>query len=159
MFFKLHKEGKIAYKQLTDADLGRTDGHTTHIGLFGNVLTFLPDKDFDDEALFLYNKTSQNVSYYFDRINRKNGDVNSPKIKSGGYNVVSVTTLIKSIANEQIDDRRWFLLWFGLESEKVVFYLFSSNSEDYNQLSQIIDLQKHLVKKQINLQKREKNIL
>lgn len=150
MFFKLHKEGKIAYKQLTDADLGRTDGHTTHIGLFGSVLTFLPDNDFDDEALFLYNKTNQNVPYYFDRIIRQNGDINSPKIKKGGKNVVSVTTLTQDIANETIDDKRWFLLWFGLESEKVVFYLFSSNSEDYNKLSKIIDLQTNLVKKQVN---------
>jgi Domain of unknown function (DUF3883) len=150
MFFKLHKEGKIAYKQLTDADLGRTDGHTTHIGLFGSVLTFLPDNDFDDEALFLYNKTDQNVPYYFDRIVRQNGDINSPKIKKGGKNVVSVTTLVQDIANENIVDRRWFLLWFGLESEKVVFYLFSSNSEDYSELSKIIDLQSNLVKKQVN---------
>ncbi|WP_017256913.1 protein NO VEIN domain-containing protein [Pedobacter arcticus] len=150
MFFKLHKEGKIAYKQLTDADLGRTNGHTTHIGLFGSVLTFLPDNDFEDEALFLYNKTSQNVPYFFDRINRQNGDVNSPKIKKGGRNVISVTTLIQGIANEKMDNRKWFLLWFGLESEKVVFYLFSSISDDYTNLSQIIDLQTNLVKKQIN---------
>ncbi len=150
MFFKLHKEGKIGYKQLTDADLGRTDGHTTHIGLFGSVLTFLPDNNYDDEALFLYNKTNQNVPYYFDRIVRQNGDINSPKIKKGGKNVVSVTTLTQDIANETIDDKRWFLLWFGLESEKVVFYLFSSNSEDYNKLSKIIDLQTNLVKKQVN---------
>lgn len=150
MFFKLHKEGKIAYKQLTDADLGRTTGHTTHIGLFGNVLTFLPDNDFEDEALFLYNKTSQNVAYFFDRIVRENGDINSPKIKKGGKNVISVTTLVQDIANENIDNRKWFLLWFGLESEKVVFYLFSSNSDDYTELSKIIDLQTNQVKKQIN---------
>jgi len=150
MFFKLHKEGKIAYKQLTNADLGRTHGHTTHIGLFGSVLTFLPNNDFDDEALFLLNKTSLNVSYYFDRINRKNGDVNSPKIKKGGKNVVSVTTLIQDIVNKKNDDKKWFLLWFGLESEKVVFYLFSNESEDYTELSKIIDLQTNLVKKQIN---------
>jgi Domain of unknown function (DUF3883) len=150
MFFKLHKEGKIAYKQLTDADLGRTGGNTTHIGLFGSVLTFLPDNDFDDEALFLYNKTSQNVSYYFERITRKNGDINAPRIRKGGKNVVSVTTLVQDIANENIDDRKWFLLWFGLESEKVVFYLFSSNSHDYTKLSKIIDLKSNLMKKEIN---------
>ena len=150
MFFKLHKEGKIAYKQLTDADLGRTGGHTTHIGLFGSVLTFLPDNDFDDEALFLFNKTNQNITYFFERINRKNGDINAPRIRKGGKNVVSVTTLIQDIANEVIDDKKWFLLWFGLESEKVVFYLFSSISEDYIELTKIIDLQTNLVKNQID---------
>jgi hypothetical protein len=150
MFFKLHKEGKIAYKQLTDADLGRTVGNTTHIGLFGSVLTFLPDSDFEDEALFLYKNTSQNVPYFFDRIIRENGDINSPKIKKGGKHIISVTTLIQGIANEVIDDKKWFLLWFGLESEKVVFYLFSSKSNDFSELAKIIDLQTNLVKKQIN---------
>lgn len=150
MFFKLHPEGKIGYKQLTDADLGRTGGNTTHVGLFGSVLTFLPDHDFEDEALFLYNKTSQNVPYFFDRISRRNGDVNSPKIKKGGKNVISVTTLVQGIANELIDDKKWFLLWFGLESEKVVFYLFNNKSNDYIELNEIIDLQTNFVKKQIN---------
>lgn len=150
MFFKLHPEGKIGYKQLTEADLGRTTGNTTHIGLFGNVLTFLPDHDFEDEALFLYKNTSQNVPYFFDRITRENGHVNSPKIKKGGKNIVSVTTLIQGIANDVIDERKWFLLWFGLESGKVVFYLFSNISTDFTKLSQIIDLQTNLVKKQIN---------
>ncbi|MFT3918332.1 protein NO VEIN domain-containing protein [Cloacibacterium sp.] len=150
MFFKLHSEGKIGYKQLTEADLGRTSGNTTHIGLFGNVLTFLPDHDFEDEALFLYNNTSQSVPYFFDRITRENGDINSPKIKKGGKNIVSVTTLIQGITNELIDDRKWFLLWFGLESGKVVFYLFNNKSIDFSKLSQIIDLQTNLVKKQIN---------
>lgn len=150
MFFKLHQEGKIAYKRLTDADLGRTTGNTTHIGLFGSVLTFLPDSDFEDEALFLYDKTSQNVPYFFDRIVRENGDINSPKIKKGGKNVVSVTTLIQDIANNLIDNSKWFLLWFGLESGKVVFHLFNSNSEEYVEFKKIIDLETNLVKKQIN---------
>lgn len=33
MFFKLHSEGKIGFKQLTDADLGLGKSHQTHIGL------------------------------------------------------------------------------------------------------------------------------
>lgn len=151
MFFKLHKEGKIGYKQLTEADLGRAKGNTSHIGLFGDVLTFLPDEIPFEEALFLYNDTSQNVPYYFDRIYRKNGIINSPKIRKGGKNVVSVTTLVQDIANKISDTKKWYLLWFGLESEKIVFYLFNSSSDEFNKLSEIIDLQKPKIKQQVNL--------
>lgn len=34
----------------------------------------------------------------------------------------------------------WYLIWFGFESEEVVFYLFNNQSADYQQVSQIIDL-------------------
>ena len=63
MFFRLHKEGKIGYKQLTDADLGRARGNTTHIGLFDDILTFLPDNDYEDDSMFLYNKNSDNLLF------------------------------------------------------------------------------------------------
>lgn len=146
MFFKLHSEGKIGYKQLTEADLGRTQGNTTHIGLFGDILTFLPDKDVEDEAMFLYNNKSDRLGFSFDRIGRKNGDFNSPKIKKGGKNVVSVVTVVRDTTNKNIDNRRWFLIWFGLESEEVVFYLMHNESEDYKELSEVIDLSNNMVK-------------
>ena len=44
MFFELNDEKRIGYKQLTDADLGRSLlSHQTHIGLFDDVLTYLPN--------------------------------------------------------------------------------------------------------------------
>ena len=150
MFFKLHNERKIGFKQLTEADLGRTNGHTTHIGLFGDILTFLPDNNFDDEAMFLYDGKNEIIPYFFERINRKNGDINAPRIRKGGKNIVSVTTIVQDIANETIDNKRWFLLWFGLKSEKVVFYLFNSESEDYQKLSTLLNLDRNLVKGQID---------
>ncbi len=150
MFFKLHKEGKIGYKQLTEADLGRGKGNTTHIGLFGNVLTFLPNETFEDEeALFIYNGQTQVIPYYFKRISRKNGDINSPRIKTGGKNVVSVKTLIQDNSKEEYD-KKWYLIWFGLESKKVVFYLFHNKSKEFNELSQYLNLDKPLAKEQIN---------
>ena len=42
MFFELHEENKIGYKELSDADLGRAaTSHQTHIGLFDDAYHFL----------------------------------------------------------------------------------------------------------------------
>jgi len=146
MFFKLHSEGKIGYKELTPADLGRGQGNTTHIGIFGDILTFLPNKQHEDISMFIYDNKSDPLSFSFDRIERKNGEMNSPKIKKGGKNVVSVVTVIQNIANNLNPSLKWYLLWFGLESEEVVFYLFNDNSDDYQFISKIIDISNSLVK-------------
>lgn len=43
-FFKLNPEKRIGYKKLSAADLGLSStSHQTHIGLFDNMLTFLPN--------------------------------------------------------------------------------------------------------------------
>ena len=55
MFFTIHNEQKIGYKCLTDADLGRRHtSHQTHIGLFDDVLTFLPNNAELDDAMLIY---------------------------------------------------------------------------------------------------------
>ena len=57
MFFKLHSENRIGYKQLTDADLGRSPtSNQTHIGLFGDVFTFLPNDIEIDDAMVIFDK-------------------------------------------------------------------------------------------------------
>jgi hypothetical protein len=150
MFLKIHQEGLIAYKQLTEADLGRSAGHTTHIGLFGKVLTFLPDRDVEDVAIFIHENKSDNVQFFFDRISRNNGAVNSPKIKTGGRKVISVTSLIRDIVSEKSNNLKWYLIWFGLESEKVVFLLFSKESEDFLKFSNLINLSDDLVKNEVS---------
>ena len=44
MLFEIHKEGKIAYKRLSDADIKRSElSHQTHIGLSNDSLTFMAD--------------------------------------------------------------------------------------------------------------------
>ncbi len=150
MFFKLHSEGKIGYKQLSQAELKRTKGGTTHIGLFGDILTFLPNNNYEEDAMFLYNKTSESLLFSFDRINRNSGKFDAPKIKSGGRNVISVVTTIKDIANNPIDNKRWFLIWFGLSTEEVVTFLFNNSSEEFLNLSRFIDLSKDKVKGRVN---------
>lgn len=151
MFFKLHSEGKIGFKQLTDADLGRAKGRTTHIGLFGDILTFLPDKDYEEDAMFLYKNKSEILPISFDRINRKSGRADAPKIKTGGRNAISVVSIIKNIANNPIVlDQKWYILWFGLTNESIVVFLFNNQSTDFNNISKYIDLSRELVKGRIN---------
>ncbi len=134
-FFELNNEGKIGYKNLTDADLRRSStSHQTHIGLFDDVLTFLPNEIDIEDALFVYNDSCDEMSVSFNRIQRQNGEYNSPKIKAGGVGTISITTQIYDIANKEPNDIKWYLLWFGLKSEQPVFFLLKEHSEAYNYL-------------------------
>lgn len=143
MFFKLHSENIIGYKKLSDADLGRGTSHQTHIGLYGNILTFLSDQRVEEEAMFIYDNECSMVDCYFDRIETPDGSFRSSKIRKGDRNAVSVVNLIRDYAHSLPDNYDWFLIWFGLESEKLVFYLFHNNSQDYKDISHIINLNRN----------------
>lgn len=141
MFFKLHSEGKIGYKKMSDADLGLGTSHQTHIGLYGDIFTFLHNREVEEEAMFIYNDTVDFIDCYFDRIEMPNGDFRSPKIRKGGSSI-SVTTIIRDNAKLN-PSYNWFLIWFGLENEQMVFYLFNNHSKDFQELQNIIDLSKN----------------
>jgi len=132
MFFSLHEERKIGYKLLSDADLGRSAGNTTHIGLTQHVLTFLHDRDeILEDSIFIYENSFDYLDAHFDRIERMSGKFDAPKIKTGGKDIISVTSTIRDIAKKNASNLRWFLFWFGLESGKAVFLLFNEYSNDY----------------------------
>lgn len=141
-FFELNGEGKIGYKNLTDADLRRREtSHQTHIGLFDDVLTFLPNKVEIPDALLVYNDDCDELPVCFDRIQRANGEYNSPKIKSGGQGTISIASQIVQIAKSENVSLKWFLLWFGLKSEQPVFFLFHNQSDSYTKLTELgVDL-------------------
>ncbi|MCL2049877.1 MAG: DUF3883 domain-containing protein [Defluviitaleaceae bacterium] len=135
MFFELHEERKIGYKMLSEADLGISAGNTTHIGLSERVLTFLSDKDvISEDSIFIYEDYYDYIDAYFDRIERANGSFNAPKIKSGGKDVVSVTSTIREKARSLDKNIRWFLFWFGLKNEQVVYLLLDELSNDYKNI-------------------------
>ena len=74
MFFELHEEKKIAYKELTDADLGRSiTSNQTHIGLFGDVFTYLPNSFQVDDCMLIYNNAVEFLPLNFDRIENPDG--------------------------------------------------------------------------------------
>ncbi len=138
-FFKLHNEKIIGFKALTYADLGKSStSNQTHIGLFDDVLTFLPNQPIvEDMAMFIYNSKADILSLNFDRIENKDGSFRSPKIRIGGRNTVSIVSTIRSIARESDDSLTWYLFWFGLESEQAVFWLFNNMSQTYADITNL----------------------
>lgn len=128
---------------ISDAELDRTGGNITHIGLFGDVLEFLPNRDKDADAMVIYDDNVEFMKAHFDRIQNPDGSYRSPKIKTGGKNVISVVSFIKDKAKEMSDDLKWYLFWFGLESEQLVFLFFNNESKTFNDICSIgIDLTK-----------------
>lgn len=135
MFFELHNEKRIGYKEMTDADLGRKlTSHQTHIGLFDDVLTFLPNNIEINDCMMIYNKSVEFLSLNFDRIENPDGSFRSPKIRAGGRDVVSIVTFIRDKAKDFPNDTKWYLFWFGLKSEQPVFFLFNNLSDTYKEI-------------------------
>jgi len=129
-FFTLNAEHKIGYKHLTKTDLGLKDtNNVTHIGLLNDVLTFLADKDVVKSAMLIYNDYCDILSCSFDRIRRNYGKNNSPKIKKGGREKDNIVNKIREFAKEK-PNSDWLLVWFGLDSEEMVFWLIGDNTND-----------------------------
>src|SRR5574344_1128116 len=135
-FFKLHNEKIIGYKALSEADLGISPtSNQTHIGLFDDILTFLPnDIVIDENAMLIYNnKADTNIPLFFNRIKNPNGSFRSPKIITGCRDSLSIVSTIRNITR-QFPQSTWFILWFGLENEQVVFLLFNDTSDIYKSI-------------------------
>lgn len=132
MFFKLHDEHKIGCKKLSRADLGTGISHQTHIGLYEDVLNFLPSTDVVQTAMLIYNDYCDIIDCYFDRIENPDGTFRSPKIRLGSTD--SVVRRIREFASEDTE-AEWYLLWFGLDSQELVFMLLNSSSQDFDTLS------------------------
>lgn len=144
MFFKLHPQSIIGYKKLSDADLGISPtSHQTHIGLYGDTLDFITNYYQESSAQLIYNNQTQEVLSLLDPITNPNGSFRSPKIKLGEINflqelgLTSVTRKIRDIAQLQ-PLTNWYLIWFGLENEELVFFLIEEGSTDYFQVIDIL---------------------
>lgn len=134
-FFELHDEKIIGYKKLTNADLGLCGSHQTHIGLLDGIFTFLTDSAIEESSILIYENDCQILDVYFDRITRKNGTIECPKIRKGGHNIISMVTVIRDIVRQNIENyKNWYLIWFGLKSKQLVFMLLHENSTGYNDL-------------------------
>lgn len=139
MFFKLHNEGKIGFKKMSESDLGLGTSHQTHIGLYDGIFTFLHNRDVEEEAMLIYNNRIDFVYCYFDRIETPTGEFRSPKIRKGDS--ISITAIVRDAA-KSCPNYEWFLIWFGLENEQMVFYFFNNHSKDYQELKNILDFSK-----------------
>ena len=135
MFFELHSEQRIGYKEMTNPDLGRkSTSHQTHIGLFDDVLTFLPNNIEINDCMMIYNKSVEFLSLNFDRIENPDGSFRIPKIRAGGRDVISIVTFIRDRVKDYSTDTKWYLFWFGLKSEQPVFFLFNNLSDTYGEI-------------------------
>lgn len=138
MFFELHNEKVIGYKQLTDADLGRSKtSNQTHIGLFGDVFTYLPNSFEVEDSMLIYNNIVEFLPLNFNRIENPDGSFRSPKIRKGEKNEVSVVTFIRDRAKECDANVRWYLFWFGLKGGQPVFFLFNEKSVTYKEMTSL----------------------
>lgn len=139
MFFELHDEKKIGYKQLSPADLGMSpNSHQTHIGLAESVLTFLSDRDtVSEDSIFIYEDKFEYIDAYFDRIENPDGTFRSPKIRIGDRGCVSIVSTIRGIVQMFDKDAKWYLVWFGLKNSKIVFFLFNNSSVDYSSFTEL----------------------
>ena len=135
----LYKEYAIGVKKLSNAELSRESSPSgqTHIGLSEKVLTFLPNTPEQRDGILVFNKSCSMVECAFSKI----GNKRSTKIDTLTSNPVkSIVKQIRNIASN--DSFEWFLVWFALDNQVPVFWLFSSNSKEYQEFSRIIDLNK-----------------
>ena len=132
MFFELHDENRIGYKELSDADLGRAEkSHQTHIGLFDDVLTFLSNSAIIKDAMVIYNNKADILPLHFDRIQNPDGSFRSPKIRAGVNTDESVLSFIRNTVRRTSPVGSWYLFWFGLKSCQPVFLIFEKDSQTY----------------------------
>lgn len=132
MFFTLHSEHKIGYKKLSEADLGLSpDSHQTHIGLYErkNMLSFLKNED-TTNAILIYNDYCDVLKCNFERIRNPDGTFRSPKISLGDKEENTVVRKIREFAKRN-PNRKYYLVWFALESDEILFWLIDDTSADY----------------------------
>lgn len=131
----LYKEYSIGIKKLSDAELARESSPSdqTHIGLSEKVFTFLPNTPIQLDGVLVFNKSCTFVECAFSKI----GNKRSTKIDSQTpHPVKSVVRQIRNIASNV--NVNWYLIWFALENQMPVFWLISSNSEDYSDMQNIL---------------------
>ena len=145
MFFNLHSQTKIGYKLLTDADLGRGTSHQTHIGLFENTLDFITNFQQQSFAQFIYNDSLKELLSFLDPIQNPDGTFRSPKIRSASESDLNIAgTRLNSIVREireivkREENNDWYLFWFGLDNEDLVFLLVKKDSQNYVDIVNII---------------------
>lgn len=132
MFFTLHSERKIGYKKLSEADLGLgLTSNQTHIGLYGqkNMLSFLKNEDVTN-AILIYNDYCDILSCDFDRIENPDGSFRSPKIRLGKSEENTVVRKMREFAKKN-PNRNYYLVWFGLDNNELLFWLLDAKSSDY----------------------------
>lgn len=129
----MNSEKAIGIKLLSDADLGRSPrSNQTHIGLSIKTLTFLRNGEIVDDVILVYKNKSYSLCCNFDLIVRENGRIDAPKIRKGFFGDSVVDIIRDKCSNDPGYD--WYLIWFGLRNNKLVFWLIREDSEDFTRM-------------------------
>lgn len=131
-FFLFNDEKRIGFKKLSDADLGFSESsNQSHIGLYEGLLTFLDNSDVVKSAMLIFQDYCDILDCSFDRIENPDGSFRSPKIRVGNDVTNSVVSKIREFAHRK-PNTNWYLVWFGLESKELVFWLLEEGTKDYS---------------------------
>tara|TARA_B110000114_G_C15073473_1_gene390714 strand:- start:227 stop:1330 length:1104 start_codon:yes stop_codon:yes gene_type:complete len=145
MISQVNIESTIGIKRLSEADLGTSaTSNQTHIGLFDGTLNFIEVEHQIISSQLIYNNQVTELLSLLDFIENPDGSFRSPKIRKGNEpelvinnsRVNSVVREIREITNGTTSN--WYLLWFGLDTNELVFHLFSDDSTDSQEIQQII---------------------
>ncbi len=132
LFFLFNDEKRIGFKKLSDADLGFSESsNQSHIGLYEGLLSFLDNTDVVKSAMLIYEDYCDILDCSFDRIENPDGSFRSPKIRVGNDPTNSVVSKVRYFAHRK-PKSEWYLVWFGLESKEIVFWLIEEGSKDYS---------------------------
>ena len=134
--FTMHGEHKIGIKRLSAADLGLGKSHQTHIGLYGEVLSYLPDHLYSEKGLLFNDNNFNLVTMLFDRITNLDGTTRSPKFRLGDASDVSLIGRIREIVQDNPSDS-WYLLWFGIDNGSILSILFKEKDELFELLESL----------------------
>lgn len=133
----IHSERVVGVKLLSDADLGRSPmSNQTHIGLSIKALTFLRNGEIVDDAFFFYGRSCKSLCCNFDMILRENGRIDAPKIRKGYVGDSVVEEIRQKCLDEPGYD--WYLIWFGLNTGQLVFWLIREESEEHASMSRFL---------------------
>ncbi|MBO6793717.1 MAG: DUF3883 domain-containing protein [Balneolaceae bacterium] len=144
MVNQVQSNSTIGIKRLSQADLGTSDtSNLTHIGLFDGTLNFLESRPQILSSQLIYQNQTIDLLAILDFIQNPDGTFRSPKIRLGhewelnqtGVRVNSVVRAIREIA--QTSQSEWYLLWFGLDTNELIFFLFNRDSQEYNDVRAI----------------------
>jgi hypothetical protein len=144
MINQVHPNCRIGIKKLSDADLGTSiTSNQTHIGLFDGTLDFIDIEHQIISSQLIYSNRVIELLSLLDFIENPDGSFRSPKIRKGHENELEINHIrVNSVVREIRDivttsNSNWYLLWFGLENNELIFFLFNETSTDFQEIERI----------------------
>lgn len=136
-FYKI-TSNLIAIKKINESEKGNETSHQTHIGLFeGSLKEYSQPRRLHSQVLF--EDDSYDCLSFIEPIvpGDKTAKKRSPKIREGNKNddfifngvvLKSAYKIIIDIINETDPSLNWYILWFEVDTEEIIYLLFNEES-------------------------------